>query len=111
MADPTFREQATALDKVVAMSVERAYFAGYAAGYDADGEYKPLSSFKKWRDAPKTITEYSKKEAAKRLCLNCQKPIGDLAFNEVTILARFGQMLFEHKVCPTFSSAGSGSTA
>lgn len=33
-------------------------------------------------------------------CINCHEPIGDSEYNEVTTLARFGQMLFEHTTCP-----------
>lgn len=33
-------------------------------------------------------------------CLNCHRPIGDAKWREVDTLARFGQMLFEHVVCP-----------
>ena len=32
-------------------------------------------------------------------CLYCNKPIGDQEFVEITILARFGQMLFAHEKC------------
>ena len=32
-------------------------------------------------------------------CLMCDKPIGKRPYREVRILARFGQMLFEHKHC------------
>lgn len=35
-----------------------------------------------------------------KLCLVCKLPIGTLAWREVTTLARFGQMLFEHEECP-----------
>lgn len=35
-----------------------------------------------------------------KLCLMCQQPIGALEWREVTTLARFGQMLFEHVQCP-----------
>ena len=33
------------------------------------------------------------------LCLSCNKPIGNYEWSEVSTLARFGQMLFEHKNC------------
>jgi len=33
-------------------------------------------------------------------CFNCDKPIGELEYREVKMLARFGQMLFEHVECP-----------
>ncbi len=33
------------------------------------------------------------------LCLMCGEPIGDEEYIEVTIFARFGQMLFIHKRC------------
>jgi hypothetical protein len=32
-------------------------------------------------------------------CLSCEEPIGDEPYEEITILARFGQMLFSHKRC------------
>lgn len=35
-----------------------------------------------------------------KLCMKCEHPIGDHAWREVTTLARFGQMLFEHLQCP-----------
>lgn len=33
-------------------------------------------------------------------CYKCGAPIGGSSWRPVTILARFGQMLFEHQVCP-----------
>lgn len=44
---------------------------------------------------------YDPADVPSRLCLLCKLPIGTRAWREVTTLARFGQMLFEHEVCPT----------
>lgn len=38
-------------------------------------------------------------------CLNCGHPIGDGPYREVRILARFGQMMFEHEKCPETKEA------
>lgn len=43
---------------------------------------------------------YKLDDVKKVTCLMCDKPIGDLPYDEVTGLARFGQMMFEHKNCP-----------
>lgn len=32
-------------------------------------------------------------------CLICQKPIAEEPYTEMTLLARFGQMMFVHKTC------------
>lgn len=42
-------------------------------------------------------------KVSKIKCLNCREPIGKLPYQEVTTLARFGQMLFEHVECPVKS--------
>jgi hypothetical protein len=39
-------------------------------------------------------------------CLMCKQPIGAGPYREVRILARFGQMLFEHVSCPTPNEKG-----
>ena len=44
---------------------------------------------------------YDPADVPSRLCLMCKLPIGTRAWRVVTTLARFGQMLFEHEVCPT----------
>jgi len=38
-----------------------------------------------------------------KLCMMCDKPIGDYEWKEVAICARFGQMMFEHKDCSEVS--------
>lgn len=43
---------------------------------------------------------YDKALVPEKLCLMCKLPIGSRAWSEVPTLARFGQMLFQHKVCP-----------
>lgn len=43
---------------------------------------------------------YKLEEVKKRLCLMCNEPIGELPYKEVKMLARFGQMMFEHEECP-----------
>lgn len=48
---------------------------------------------------PELIGGYDLKQVPKMLCFACGKPIGKKPWREVTILARFGQMLFEHKKC------------
>lgn len=43
---------------------------------------------------------YRLEDVAAKKCLLCSEPIGELAYEEVTTLARFGQMLFSHLLCP-----------
>ena len=43
---------------------------------------------------------YDPADVPAKLCLLCEQPIGDLEWREVKTLARFGQMMFEHVVCP-----------
>lgn len=38
-------------------------------------------------------------------CISCHQPIGNLEYKEITTLARFGQMLFEHVTCPVDGEA------
>jgi hypothetical protein len=42
---------------------------------------------------------YDLDKVPEKLCLICEKPIGDEGYEEVTMCARFGQMLFRHKKC------------
>lgn len=42
---------------------------------------------------------YKLADVKTKLCIMCKEPIGDLEYQEVTGLARFGQMMFEHKAC------------
>ena len=44
---------------------------------------------------------YDPADVPSKLCLLCKLPIGTRAWREIKTLARFGQMLFEHEVCPT----------
>lgn len=43
---------------------------------------------------------YKLSDVKTRQCLMCRELIGNLPYREVRILARFGQMLFEHERCP-----------
>lgn len=45
-----------------------------------------------------------REEIKKKLCMNCKKSIGDYEWKEVSTLARFGQMLFEHADCSEVKS-------
>ena len=43
---------------------------------------------------------YALDKVPEKLCLMCEQPIGNRGYEEVTMCARFGQMLFRHKKCP-----------
>ena len=43
---------------------------------------------------------YNPEDVPGRKCLMCDELIGEREWREVTTLARFGQMLFEHVICP-----------
>lgn len=43
---------------------------------------------------------YKLSDVKAKKCMKCDQPIGDLPYKEVTGLARFGQMMFEHTECP-----------
>jgi hypothetical protein len=45
------------------------------------------------------IYGYDLDKVPDKLCLICEKPIGNRDYEEVTMCARFGQMLFRHKKC------------
>jgi len=45
------------------------------------------------------MAEYDAKKVKDKLCIHCQKPIGNKPYEEVKVFARFGQMLFKHKEC------------
>jgi hypothetical protein len=48
---------------------------------------------------------YDVEKVPEKLCLNCDQPIGDHKWREVTTLARFGQMMFEHEDCSDLQQA------
>lgn len=54
---------------------------------------------------------YDLNQVSKVLCLVCDRPIGHEEYTEVTVLARFGQMMFIHKRCDPESEVTSHAAA